>query len=177
MAHLKYLSRKSEKQFLYEVQLNWLEKDSGLLHAGDVNEAIRVATPPNFGGEGKDWSPEHLFLSAISSCYMTTFLAFAKKMDFGISRFECNTIGQVDLVDGKYKFTHINVYPEVYIADESLNEKVTLAMQKTQTYCLIGNSINAIIIYHGEVFTEANTVHSIDQDEAAIKKQVYGHTG
>jgi peroxiredoxin-like protein len=176
MAHLKHLSNKSKKQFLYEVQLNWLEKSCGILHSGDVVGAIQVAAPANFGGEGKDWSPEHLFLSSVSSCYMTTYLSFAKKMDFEIAGFECNAIGQVDLVDGKYKFTHINVYPEIYIADESVSAKASLAVQKTEKYCLIGNSVNATIIYHSEVLIESQKVPSINAG-AALKNQNYGHTG
>ena len=82
-----------------------------------------MAIPPKFGGDGKEWSREHLFLGSISSCYMTIYLVFAKKMDFEITHFECNAIGQIELVDGKYKFTHVNLYPKVYIADESLREK------------------------------------------------------
>jgi peroxiredoxin-like protein len=176
MTHFKHLSRKSSQQFLYEVQLNWLEKNCGIFHSGDVRGTIQVDAPANFGGEGRDWTPEHLFLSAISSCYMTTYLSFSKKMNFEITRFECNTVGQVDFVDGKYKFTHINVYPEVYIADESVREKAKLAIEKTEKYCLISNSVNATIIYHSEVLEETQKIHSINR-QATSKNQAYGHTG
>lgn len=70
---------KTDKQFLFEVKLNWQEKNRGILSAVDADGTIDVATPPEFGGEGNPWSPEHLFLSAVSSCFMTTYLAFAKK--------------------------------------------------------------------------------------------------
>ncbi len=142
---------KTDKQFLFEVKLNWQENNKGILSASDAEGTIDVATPPEFGGEGKPWSPEHLFLSAISSCFMTTYLAFAKKMQFDISAFECNIIGQIEIVNGKYKFTRINVYPKIFVADESLKEKANIALEKTHKYCLISNSINAAIFYHSEI--------------------------
>ena len=91
---------KREKQFFFEVQLNWLADTRGILSAKDANGTIHVATPPEFGGEGKPWTPEHLFLSSISSCFMTTYLAFAKKLHFDISHFGCDTIGQIEIIMG-----------------------------------------------------------------------------
>lgn len=77
-----------------------------------------------------------------------------KKLQFNISAFECNTIGQIEIVNGKYKFTLINVYPKVFVADESLKEKANMALEKTHKYCLISNSINAAIFYHSEIKME-----------------------
>ncbi len=145
---------KTDKQFLFEVKLDWQEKNKGILSAVEADGTIDVATPHAFGGEGKSWSPEHLFLSAISSCFMTTYLAFANKLQFSIAAFECNTIGQIEIVDGKYKFTLINVYPKISVADESLKEKANIALEKTHKYCLISNSINAVIFYHSQITFE-----------------------
>jgi peroxiredoxin-like protein len=145
------MTGKTNKQFLFEVQLNWLTAKKGVLFAKDAEGTLHVATPPVFGGEGKPWTPEHFFLSAISSCFMTTYLAFAQKSGFEISHFDCNIIGQIEIVDGRYKFTTINLYPKVYIADESLREKAAAVLEKTHKYCLITNSVNADIFYHSEV--------------------------
>jgi organic hydroperoxide reductase OsmC/OhrA len=158
----------TEKQFFFEVELNWLVKNRGLLHSHDVSEMLHVATPRAFGGEGKEWSPEHLFLSSISSCFMTTFLVFARKIDFGIQHFECKAIGQIELKGGKFKFTNVILYPKVFIADESLRQKANLALQKTQKYCLVGNSVNATIIYHSEILIEYHRVLAIKEAEAEI---------
>jgi peroxiredoxin-like protein len=142
---------KTDKHFLFEVQLHLKENNKGILSASDADGTIDVATPPEFGGEGNPWSPEHLFLSSICSCFMTTYLAFAKKLQFKISNFECNTIGQIEIVNGKYKFTHIDVYPIISISEEALKEKANVALEKTHKYCLISNSINAEIFYHSKI--------------------------
>lgn len=151
MTDIQHKSGKTDKQFLFEVQLKRVEKNCGELHAGDVSGTIHVATPLAFGGEGNDWSPEHLFLGSVNSCYMTTYLSFAKRLGFEITHFDCQAIGQIELVEGKYKFTHINLYPKICIAEELLRSKAGVAMEKTQKYCLVGNSIDVPIIYHGEI--------------------------
>ena len=152
---------KREKQFFFEIQLNWLTDTRGILSAKDTYGTIHVATPPEFGGEGNPWTPEHLFLSSISSCFMTTYLAFAKKLHFDISHFRCDTIGQIEIIVGKYKFTNINLYPKVYIAKEILREKANLALEKTHKYCLITNSVNATIFYHSEILIDQYPRHEI----------------
>lgn len=145
---------KTSKQFFFEVKLNWLKATRGVLTTKDADDSVYVGMPPAFGGEGKSWTPEHLFLGSISSCFMTTYLAFAKKLQFKISNLECDVIGQIEVVSGKYKFTTINVYPKVYIADKSLREKANAAVEKTHKYCLITNSINADVFYHTTIHTE-----------------------
>jgi peroxiredoxin-like protein len=145
------MAGKTAKQFYFEVQLHWRADTNGILSAKDAEGNIHIATPPKFGGEGKPWTPEHLLLSAVSGSFMDTCLAFAKKLQFEISHFECNAIGQIEIVNGKYKFTNINLYPKVYIAAEALKEKATLALQKTHQNCLVTNSLNAGVFYHSEV--------------------------
>ncbi len=142
---------KTDKHFLFEVQLNWLKDKEGKLSASDATGTINVATPPKFGGTGQPWTAEHLFLSSISSCFMATFIAFTQKLNFQILRFECNSIGQIEIIDGKYKFTSIDLYPKIFISTERLREKANLALEKSIKYCLIGNSINADKIYHSQV--------------------------
>jgi len=154
MSAVNEIRHKSEKQFYFEVELNWLINNSGIVHSREVNGNFQVSTPKQFGGEGKDWSPEHLFLSSICSCYMSTYISMSKKMNFNITRLDCSAIGQTERVDDKFKFTYINLYPEISIPDQSFFEAANLAAEKTRKYCLISNSINAEIIYHTEILIE-----------------------
>lgn len=145
------MTHKSDKQFLFEAGLNWLAGDRGIIYAHNVKETVHVAAPAAFGGNGKEWSPEHLLLSSLISCYMSTWLGISKKMNLTTLRFECNAIGQVALADGKYQFTNINVYPKIFIAIGEQRAAAARAAEKTQQYCLISNSLTAKIIYHTEI--------------------------
>lgn len=148
------MKNQNNKEIQFEVQLHWLTGKKGMLSAKDATGTLRVSTPPKFGGTGKPWTPEHFFLSAISSCFMTTYLSFADKFGFEILNLECNASGEIKIVEGKYKFTKIDLYSKIYLADETLREKATSAAEKAHKYCLISNSVKADISYHSEVIVD-----------------------
>lgn len=150
-ADVRHRSGKTDKQFLFETRLDWLQGDRGILTADGTGPGVYVCLPPALGGVGGDWSPEHLLLCSVSSSYMTTYLAYARKLGFEVTHFTCGAIGQIELVAGKYQFTNINLYPKISIADESLRPKADEAVTKTHQYCLVGNSLRADIFYHSRV--------------------------
>jgi organic hydroperoxide reductase OsmC/OhrA len=144
---------KPNKQILFNSDLVWEKDDIGAVSSVSNKTVIHVSSPPEFGGKDAEWTPEHLFLSSITSCLMSTYLAFAKKIKFKNAGFECTATGQVDTIEGKYKFTFIHIYPKAYVTNEADVEKAQLALEKAKKYCLISNSINAEIIQHPEVVT------------------------
>ncbi|WP_143055575.1 OsmC family protein [Flavobacterium terrigena] len=65
----------------YKVNTSWKYERLGIIKSTVLDSIIEVATPPEFtGGIARIWTPEHLLIGAISSCFMTTFLAAAEKM-------------------------------------------------------------------------------------------------
>lgn len=152
--------QKTEKhQYFFEVQLNHLEGRKGLLTAKNVNGSIEVATPPEFAGGIPDmWSPEHLFLSSLSSCLMTTYLAIAEKRRLIITDFTCSTIGQVELVEGRLEFTIVNLFPKIFVEKEEDLSIANEVLLKTYKHCIIANSVKAQLVHHGEVLVTKQTV-------------------
>ncbi len=142
---------KMNKPQLYSVDLIWVSEDQGIVHSPAVRQSISVTMPPEFGGNSDEWNPELLFLSAVTCCYMSTYLQFVKKIKFGNIGLECTATGQVELIEGKYKFTFIHIYPKASVTNELDEEKALLAMENAKRYCLISNSINAEILHHPEV--------------------------
>lgn len=68
----------SDTGHTYEVNVKWKGGRLGLIDSPVLDETVEVATPPQFpGGVPGIWSPEHLFVAAVSSCFMTTFTAIA----------------------------------------------------------------------------------------------------
>lgn len=151
---------KLDKKFQFEISLDWLGRKRGILTAKDVKDTIRVALPQAFGGTGEEWSPEHLFLGSISSCFMTTYLVFADKLGFELTHFESNADGKIELIGGRYEFTSITINAKLFIADETLREKAVQALEKAQKYCLVSNSVKASIRYDGEVMLDKHPLHT-----------------
>ena len=159
MTDIRKLNSKRDQPFHFEIRLDWLELKRGIFSSTDVRDTLRVATPKTFGGEGEEWSPEHLFLGAVSSCYMTTFLAIAEKMGIEITHYDCQAIGQIEMTEGKYRFAKVDLYPKAYIANEAFREKLVSALEKAQKYCLVSNSINCPVIYHTVILHDNNPLH------------------
>lgn len=150
--------RKSDKQFLFETQVNWLSETKGIVTSNEVSGALQVSTPEVFGGKGKSWSPEHLFLASVGSCFMTTYLYHARKMNFEIAKFECNSIGHLESTEGPLRFTRIHLYPQITVSDEGLLAPAAQALEKTQKSCIISASVNAALFYHPQIVVLPATV-------------------
>ena len=141
---------KNNKPIIFTTDLQWSGDRVGVVSSHSL-KSFSVSAPPEFGGPEGEWSPEHLFLSSITSCFMSTYLVFVNKMKIENTGFECTATGQVEMVDGKYKFTYIHIYPKAFVGNDADVERSKVAMEKTRKYCLISNSINAEIVQHPEV--------------------------
>jgi len=126
----------------YNVNLDWDSDREGYLSSSELNDEIKVATPPPFtkGIEGV-WSPEHLLTASVSSCYMTTFLAIAENSKLEFETFSCEAKGKLEQIEGKYLMTEIELFPKLKIKNELDNEKAMKILLKTEKACLISNSI------------------------------------
>ena len=151
------MSDKTEKNYPFQVDLRWTSGATGIVTADDAEGSIEVSPPPAFGGQGKPWTPEHFFLGAISSCFMTTYISFVKKFKFEITKFNCDVKGEISLVEGKLVFAKIDLYSKISITSPELSEKASLAFDKTKKYCIISNSIQTPINYHFELIVETQT--------------------
>src|SRR4051812_39481758 len=67
-----------EKSYTYGAHAHWTMHKRGILDAGDIPRTINFAAPPEFGGEPGLWTPEHLLLGAVATCYVATFRAIAE---------------------------------------------------------------------------------------------------
>ena len=131
----------------YDVTVDWATGRKGTMTSEVLETAIDVATPPQFakGVEGV-WSPEHLFVAAVNSCLMTTFLAIAENSKFVYKGFTSKAVGKLELVDGKYIMSEITLMPTVIITNALDGEKAIKLLRKSEAACLISNSIKSKII-------------------------------
>ena len=136
----------------YNTQLNWIADRRGIMSSPELNESFEVATPPQFpkGMEGI-WSPEHLLTAAVSSCFMTTFLAIAENSKLAFDQFSCSASGKLEQIEGKYLMTEIALNPELTIKNEADKEKAERVLQKSEAACLISNSIKSKVILNTTV--------------------------
>jgi len=127
---------------IYHVDLKYINQRKGEISSPVLDQKIEVATPPEFPkGMAGIWSPEHLFTAAVSSCFMTTFLAIAENSNLEFLGLECPAEGILGKAEGKFAMTEIMLRPVVSIANEADREKAEKIMIKAEKACLISNSI------------------------------------
>ena len=128
----------------YNTQLHWIADRRGIMSSPELNESFEVATPPQFpkGMEGI-WSPEHLLTAAVSSCFMTTFLAIAENSKLAFDQFSCSASGKLEQIEGKYLMTEIILEPILTIPIDTSIEKAERILIKSEAACLISNSIKS----------------------------------
>lgn len=90
---------------LYEVTLSSTPKGYATLLTDGV-PALQSAPPKDFGGPGDAWSPEHLLLASVETCFLFTFRAVAEASKFDFLSLEVSASGTVDRKDGATRFRH-----------------------------------------------------------------------
>ncbi len=137
---------------IYNVKTKWLEGRKGEISSDVLPDSILVATPPEFAkGIPGIWSPEHLLIGAISSCFMTTFLAIAEKTKLEFGDFTCSASGVLSEKDGKLQLTKIALHPSITVFTASCIEKGMKVLQYANSACLISHSVNSEIVMASQV--------------------------
>ncbi len=131
----------------YPITLRWTGGKQGVTGSPDGLPALTVAAPPEFGGPAGVWSPEHLFVNALASCVMTTFLAIAELSKLTVKHLEVPATGTLERgEDRRYRISRIVVRPRVGIASEGERDKALRLLEKTEQVCLITNSIRSEVV-------------------------------
>jgi organic hydroperoxide reductase OsmC/OhrA len=136
-----------EHDHFYEVEVVWNEGRTGTLSSPVLTSRIECATPPEFpGGVANIWSPEHLYVAAINSCFMATFLAIASNLKLEVLTFDCKTIAKLSKASGQYQFTEADMFPVVALRyPQEDTEKALRILQTAKKGCLVTNSMKTTI--------------------------------
>lgn len=118
---------------------------------------LEVASPPQFGGPDGTWSPEHLFVAALSSCLMTTFRAIAMASNIEILEYSDSATGHLIRDDTRmYGFDKVTLRPRVIVADEAQIERTLRILHKAEAACLISRSVSSEVVLEPTVLAAAS---------------------
>jgi organic hydroperoxide reductase OsmC/OhrA len=90
--------------------------------------------------EGR-WSPEDLLLSAVASCFTTTFRALADYSHFQFTDLEVEVRGNVRKADSGYAFDEIVIKPTLTIASEGDRSRADRLLDKAKKLCLVSRAL------------------------------------
>ena len=132
-----------ENTYFYSTEVDWIGERRGELSAL-VLPHLQVDAPPEFKGHEGAWTPEHLFVAAINSCFMTTFLAIAENSKLDFVSFSADAKGKLEKLEGQgFIMTEVELRPKLLISHSRDAERAGRILEKAERNCLISNSIKA----------------------------------
>jgi organic hydroperoxide reductase OsmC/OhrA len=119
----------------------------------------RVEAPPRtslhggpssaFDGDAASWSPEHLVLSSLGICMLTTFEAFAARDGIELSQWNATVHGTVERTPEGLMFTSIVLSIDMEISGRVDNVGKTL--EDAKQYCLVLNSLRVPVVIETQI--------------------------
>lgn len=129
--------------YQYKTEVEWTGERHGDLRAPVLPE-LKVDAPPEFKGHGDAWTPEHLFVASVNSCFMTTFLAIAENSKLEFTGFKAHAQGKLEKREGTgLMMTEITLHPRLVINHAKDLERARRILEKAEKHCIISNSIKA----------------------------------
>ncbi|OPZ13705.1 MAG: OsmC-like protein [candidate division BRC1 bacterium ADurb.BinA364] len=140
----------SSKPILYRTSLDWTESHQGVIRSPKKTD-VAVTCPPPFCDVDTLWSPEEFFVGSIEMCLMMTFIWMAERGKLEFLAYSSRAEGRVEILDGKARFTKVDVYPRIETADAAAAKKTERLLRAAEKNCLIGNSITTEVEVHAEI--------------------------
>jgi peroxiredoxin-like protein len=112
---------------------------------------LRVASPAEFDGPGDAWSPEHLLLASVATCFLLTFRAIAGHSSFAFTSLAVDASGIVERTDGVTRFTAITLRPKLFLAAGADVDRAGRLLLKAEKNCLVSASLSTPVHLEPEI--------------------------
>jgi len=141
-----------ENVYFYETEVEWKGERGGNLQAPTL-PVIAIDAPPEFEGHEGKWTPEHLFVASVNSCFMMTFLALAQYSKLPIVSFRSTATAKLEKLQGSgYQFIEVVIKPIVVIASAQDLARTSRILAKAKDNCFVTNAIKIAVKLEPETF-------------------------
>ncbi len=115
---------------------------------------LRAAPPTDYAGPGDAWSPEHLLLASVQTCFLFTLRAIVHLSNVTFSSLELDAEGTVERVDRTTRFTDIVLRPRIVVPRGTDRDRVLRLLEKSEKACLVSASLSTPIRLEPEIVEE-----------------------
>ena len=130
-----------ENEHKYRVVAWWTSGRTGIAKSDSTPNAIHFTAPPQFGGLEGRWTPEDLLMTALASCFTTTFHVIAGRSTFEYTDLAVEAEGTVRKTDNGYGFSEIVIRPSLTIPNEEQRERAISLLHKAKALCLVSRAL------------------------------------
>lgn len=136
------------KVFTYRADVRWEGGRIATVSSGE-RPPLPVSPPEDFpDGDPQRWSPEHLFLAALQSCTMLSFLAHCAHNDLHVEEYSATTSGSIERreADRRYAFSRVEMEVRARMAPGEADAARALTA-KAERDCFITASTTATVAH------------------------------
>jgi organic hydroperoxide reductase OsmC/OhrA len=143
----------------YEARVTWQTGGEGVAAGNHRVEfegrpAVEVSAAPQYRGDPTRLNPEELFVAALASCQLLTYLALARGAGVAVRRYEDRAVGTLAIADRKMRMTEVLLRPRITVGAGSDEGKARELVDKAHDGCFIANSVTCAIRVEPEVVAE-----------------------
>ena len=115
---------------------------------------LQGSPSPELEGDSTAWSPEHLMLSSLGLCMLTTFEAFCARDGIQLVDWHAKMNGSVERSKTGLIFSSIVLSIEMEVAGNV--DRVEATLEETKRYCLILNSLSVPVVVEANIRTSGH---------------------
>ena len=130
-----------ENKYKYRVVAWWTSGQTGIAKSESAPNAIHFTAPLQFGGLEGRWTPEDLLMTALASCFTTTFHTIAGYSKFEYTDLAVEAEGSISKTDTGYGFSQIVIRPSLTIPNEEQREHGISLLYKAKSLCLVSRAL------------------------------------
>lgn len=135
----------------YAAQICWNGERNGELKSG-ARPPLSITAPPEFRGREGAWTPEHLYVGSVASCFMLTFIALAERAKLEIEALEVAAEGALEKTGGGFQFAEVVLTPTVVVRSLEGVARAEALVDKAERGCFIAASIKSRVIVRARVY-------------------------
>jgi peroxiredoxin-like protein len=139
------MSAEKPKTHEFGVEIIWTGGNEGTITL-DGKMKLPLSSPVHWEGKPNAYSPQDLFVSAVTGCYITTFASMMKRMKQPLTAHQAS--GRAVLhqhPEGGWHFTDIYITMNITIPKEANLTQVKRAVTLTEKYCQVSRSVASTV--------------------------------
>lgn len=133
------------------VDSQWHGNFNGTIEPRGAAPPIPFGIPREFGGEGGQWTPEHLLAAAVSACIQATFLSIATPSGIELTAYTSSAGCTMAKGTSGFEVTGVTVEPRIVVADEKSRARAERAIEKAERLCPISRALGQLVSLKAQV--------------------------
>jgi peroxiredoxin-like protein len=143
-----------QNRYTYNAHAHWTMHRRGILEAEEIPRTINFGAPTEFGGDPGLWTPEHMLLGAVATCYVCTFRAIAERSKLEFGGMDVFVDGTMEKSDGTLRFTRITLRPVIAVLREEERSRAQRVLEKAELACPISRSLSCTVELEAKIELE-----------------------